>query len=55
MKPIKVGHLRSELGLDPHLMLIRHHDSETLLINFTISKIRLQVLTLIPTVDDQPY
>ena len=45
MKPIKVGHLQSELGFDPHFMLIQHHDSETLL---------LTLLSKIPTVDDQP-
>ena len=34
----KVGHLLSELGFDPHSMLIRHHNSETLLL-MLISKI----------------
>ena len=36
----KVGHLLSELGFDPHSILIQHHDSETLLLRL-VSKIRL--------------
>ena len=38
----KVGHLLPELGFDPHSILIRHHDSKTLLITL-LSKIRRQI------------
>ena len=38
----KVGHLLSELGFDPHSILIQHHDSETLLLRL-VSKIRFTV------------
>ena len=61
----KVGHLLSELGFDPHSILIQHHDSETLLLRL-VSKIRLpnsiansnlkfRLSDRTELVDDQPY